>query len=129
MAECRCRPTQWKTRVVKGAQEDEQLVEQFRQMGVKVEQVLPAWSGMRPFFGGYLNWNLLFTRWRVLAWRGESVELWTRWSGLPSKVLLTVPANEVALVHRGRGYDRVGVGRKRVWVPSQYRDMLERQTS
>jgi hypothetical protein len=67
----------------------------------------------------YLNWNLRFARWRVLAWRGESVELWTRWSGLPSKVLLTVPAHEVELLHPGRGYDRIGVGRKRVWVPSK----------
>jgi hypothetical protein len=114
---------------VKGAQEDEQLVEQFRQMGVKVDHALPAWSGMRPFFGGYLNWNLLFTRWRVLAWRGETVELWTRWSGLPSRVLLTIPANEVVLLHLGRGYDRVGLGRKRVWVPSHYRDRLARPTS
>lgn len=112
---------------MKGLQEDEQLVEQFRRMGVRVDRAIPAWSGMRPFFGGYLNWNVLFTRWRVLAWRGETVELWTRWSGLPSKVLLTVSANEVALVRLGRRYDRIGVGRERVWVPSHHREALARQ--
>jgi hypothetical protein len=109
--------------------EEEQLGEQFRQMGVKVDQALPAWSGMRPFFGGYLNWNVAFTRWRVLAWRGASVELWTRWSGLPSKRLVTVPVDQVALLRSGRSYDRIAVGSKRVWVLSQYRDRLAQASS
>lgn len=107
---------------------DEQLGEQFRQMGVKVDQALPAWSGVRPFLGGYLNWNVLFTRWRVLAWRGESVELWTRWSGLPSKCLVSVPADQVKFLRSGRRYDRIAVGSKRIWLPSQYRDRLARAT-
>jgi hypothetical protein len=109
--------------------EDEQLGDQFLKMGVKVDQALPAWSGLRPFFGGYLNWNVLFTRWRVLAWRGQSVELWTRWSGLPSKRLVTVPADQVALLRSGGRYDLIAVGSKRVWVPSQYRDRLAQPTS
>lgn len=104
--------------------DDVRLVDQFRQMGIEVDQALPAWTGIKPYAGGYGNWNFLLTQWRVLVWRGDTVELWTRWNGLPSKCLHSVPVGEVSIVRLGRRYDRVNVGSKRVWVPCRYRDLV-----
>jgi hypothetical protein len=102
--------------------EHELLAEQFRRSGIDVDFAIPAWRGPYPRWGGIWNSEFLSVKLWALAWRGAEVEVWTRWSGLPSKRLMCVPRADVHFLRAGRRYDRLQVGPKRVWVPSEYRD-------
>jgi hypothetical protein len=97
---------------------DDALNRRFHESGVKVDDVVLAWSGAYPAFGGYTNWGLFFTRPRLLVLVGSEISIWSTYTGpSPIRPILTVPAQSVRLDRRqARGYDRWIVGDRRLWV-------------
>lgn len=102
---------------------DLRALQEIRNLGVEASLAVPAhWAPRWQWVFGYPRvWMSIA---RVLAVTPQGVEVWTAWSGTPSKVKFRVSASEVRLLVRGRAWDRYQVGPRRFWVRSQYRGHL-----
>lgn len=75
------------------------LTRAFRQSGAIIDEAVPAFGGLYPFFGGAGTWEILFTRHRLLARSGDEIQLWTSLTGpVPGRKLATFPLAELASV-------------------------------
>lgn len=101
----------------RAARQTELLVGRFCQGGVTVTDAVPAFAGMYPTFNGFGDWELLFTRWRVLALAAGDVQVWSAWTGPTPRKLLASADRQAVSVKRGRRrYSRVIVACHRLWV-------------
>jgi hypothetical protein len=99
----------------------------FRGTGTAVDEAIPAYSGLYPFFGGTGTWELLFTRHRLLARVGARVLVWNCYTGpSPTRQLMQAPLSALVVTappapsDPQRRYGQVSVGGKRFWVPGEY---------
>jgi hypothetical protein len=107
--------------------EQEVLRRRFAESGVEVEDVVFAFSGLYPVFGGYGNLEMLFTRQRLLAKTSRGIGVWVAYSGpTPTTSLGTYPLSELSLVQNGGRFARLALGSKKFWVPSDYEPVLRR---
>lgn len=105
----------------------ELLIRRFGQSGATVDDAVPAFSGMYPAFNGFGNWELLFTRWRILALAAGEVQVWTAWTGPTPKKLLASADRHDLVVERGHlACSRVTVAGHRQWVHRRDLASLER---
>ncbi len=106
---------------------NEELLAHFATAEHQVDDAVRAWDGAYPLFGGYTNVGMLFTKWRALALVADQIQVWSTWSGLPSKLLWSVDATECGIFNEGRKFDiyRVGPGHT-VWTARQDRERLRR---
>jgi hypothetical protein len=98
----------------------------FARRGVVVMSAVPTFTGVYPFFGGWGNWELLFTRHRLLARTADGIQEWSAWGGpTPGRLLKRDDAAELlVVVRRRRRYDRVLVAGRRFWVHRRYRQTV-----
>ena len=108
------------------AAELEGLTALLARQGVAVSCAVPAFTGLYPTFGGAGNWELLFTRHRLLALTADQVQEWSAWGGpTPARLLRCDDAAKVLVVlSRRRRYDRVLVAGRRFWVHGRYRQIV-----
>lgn len=91
------------------AQSNEVAVRHFRDGGVEIDDAIEVLAGLHPW--ALLTPGSLTTWTRVLARRGDSLQLWTAWTGFtPRKLLATFPMAGLHIVSEGRLYDRVDLG-------------------
>lgn len=100
------------------------LVTQFRFLGINAEAAVRAWTGLRPYFGGHLNLNYLFTRERAVVRSDGQIGVWTMWTGAPSRRLHLDGLGSLSAVERGRKYDRFALGWYGFWVTHEDGDRL-----
>lgn len=104
----------------------ELLRKRFARVGVTAEEAIPAFTGMYPLFGGLGNWELVFTRWRLVARAGEDLQIWTSLTGpTPGKLLTTIGRGNVRIHPSRRRYLRVHVGGTAMWVHRRHRPTLD----
>jgi hypothetical protein len=87
---------------------------------VGVGQV-PAFTGLYPLFGGWGNWELLFTRHRLLTRAGGRLQEWVALSGQTRGRLLREDPLPVIQVSERRRYDRVLVDGRAFWIHRRHR--------
>jgi hypothetical protein len=115
----------WKYDLGVPLDDHERLLQRLREAGAPVVDAVPAFSGLYPTLGGYGHWELLFTRSRLLALSDAGVSIWGAYTGPnPTRCLLTLTTDQLA-VHPSRyRYDRILLGRHKLWVDSKHRAML-----
>jgi hypothetical protein len=103
----------------------------FARRRVVVLSAVPAFTGVYPFFGGWGNWELLFTRHRLLARTADGIQDWSARGGpTPGRLLREDNTAEVLVVVRPRRrYDRVLVAGRRFWVHRRHRQTVTAWTS
>jgi hypothetical protein len=75
------------------------FADHFRGTGRSVDEAIPAFSGLYPFFGGTGTWELLFTRHRLLARRGATLLVWQSHTGpTPISQLAEAPLSALGIV-------------------------------
>lgn len=108
--------------------DDDQAVlrRRFQAVRVNVDQVVPAFSGLYPLFGGYGNWELLFTRDRLIARSGDRLDLWAGGSRSgPGRHVRTYSLQDMVIIRAGgRRYGRVQLGDERLWIHRRYQETL-----
>lgn len=109
--------------------DDEQalLRRRFQAVRVDVDEVVPAFSGLYPLFGGYGNWELLFTRDRLITRAGDRIDLWAGGgrSG-PGRHLRTFSPQDITVAPTSsRRYHRVEIGDERLWIRSKDQPLLQ----
>jgi hypothetical protein len=103
------------------------LRHRFRAVRVDVDQVVPAFSGLYPLFGGYSNWELVYTRDRLIARSGARLDLWAGGSRSgPGRRIHTYSLQDIVVTQVGRWrYGRVRLGDKRLWIHARYQPLVE----
>ena len=102
------------------------LKREFRRLGRDVQGAVPAFTGLYPMFGGLGNWELLFTKSRVLAFEGDVVAVWAAYSGpVPTKHLASHEPGEFMFRGARRRYDSIWLSSRRYWVHRRYRSTVE----
>jgi hypothetical protein len=108
-------------------EQQEVLRRRFAESGVQIEDAVFAFSGMYPTFGGYGNYELLFTRQRLIAKTSQGLGVWVAYTGpTPTKPLGTYSISQFSIVDHGGRYPRVLLGNKKFWVPEGYKQVLNR---
>ncbi len=103
---------------------DQQLRRRFNEAGVQVDDAVPVFTGLYPRFGGFGNFELLFTQTRILALIGDQVQLWRAASGpMPTTILGAYPLAEITFpLSDRRRYDLVRLGDRQMWIHRCYRE-------
>lgn len=90
---------------------------------MKSDEKVGAFTGLYPFFGGYGNLEILFTRHRILIRTGTEISVWTAATGMVAvRKIATFPATGLAIERlnerRGRDgqYDQISLAGKRYWT-------------
>lgn len=97
------------------------LVAAFARNDEKVDDAVLAFTGLYPLLGGWGNWELPFTRHRVLALVDGDIQEWTALSGPTPGRRLRQYGTAGILVVRHRRYDSVRIGGRRFWIHRRYR--------
>lgn len=86
-------------------------------------EVVKAFEGLYPLFGGFTNIGMLFTRHRHLAPYGDGVGVWrAAYTGpLIGPPRATYPRSTISVPDSGRKYAEVRVGS--TWFWARYRDL------
>jgi hypothetical protein len=103
------------------------LRRRFADIGVTALEAVPAFTGLYPFMGGYGNFELLFTRHRLLVRTVNAVQVWSAWSGpTPIKLLAAAQPETIVISGARHEYTRVRVTAQRLWVFEGYLDTIAR---
>lgn len=106
--------------------DSDDLIAQYARQGVNVVGAVPAFTGMYPLFGAWGNWELLFTRHRLLARTAEGMQEWTARTGQsPGRLLNEDKGASVELALGRRRYDRVLIAGRPFWVHRRYRRTVQ----
>lgn len=91
---------------------------------------VPAFTGLYPFFRGWGDWELLFTRHRLLTLCEDQVlEGVARGGHVRGQLLREDHAPQVELAVSRRRYDRLRVAGRTFWVHRRYRDAVQQRTA
>jgi hypothetical protein len=103
------------------------LAASFSGTGTYVDEAIPAFAGLYPFFGGTGTWELLFTRYRLLGRRGAKVLIWKSYTGprairqLAEAPLSALEVKEPpSLTEAQPRCGQLSVAGKRFWVRYEY---------
>jgi hypothetical protein len=108
------------------ARQTELLIRRFGHCGAMVDDAVPAFTGMYPAFNGFGTWELLFTRWRILALAQNKVQVWTAWTGpTPKRLVTSADRHKIDVAPTSASYARVTVARSRLWVHSRHLAALD----
>jgi len=103
-----------------------ELISRFARQGVTVVGAVPAFTGLYPHLGGWGNWELLFTRHRLLARTADGIQEWTALTGpTPGRLLRADNGTNVEVVVGRDRYDRVLVAGRQFWVHRRYRQTVQ----
>jgi len=102
------------------------LTEMFARNGRRVDAAVPAWTGANPTWTKDTNLAYFFNKPRAIARIGQKIEVWTTWSGPPSKLLYETDTADVKFVRHQEPFERLRLGRRTLWVDSRDREKLSR---
>lgn len=102
-----------------------------RHAGHHVDDAIPAFSGLYPLHNGYGNWELFFTRARIISRTGTRLAVWSAYTGeVPAKQLSSDALSALVLEvgpqdEPARRYGRVAIGAKHYWVSADFWAVLQ----
>lgn len=101
------------------------LVELFAKNGHPVDGAVAAWIGLNPTWTHGTNLSFVCNRSRALAVTGDRVEVWSTWSGPPSRLVYETSLSSLGFRAHRDPFERVEVGTRSLWVDSRDRAEIQ----